>query len=294
MYLLKKQALIITAYHNEDMLEKNLRSFSKYFKCYVHIDAKSSLNNSNFLSKLNGIDDVYAISKYKINWGSYLHMMAVVDLLKEAYKDSDIIRFHIISGEDFPIKSFEEFYNFFEKDNLDKNFIELTDIRNMPIMKLRYEKFHFLHLLNRKSTNRGLILFDKIVRQFQYHIPFKRLIKFDYKGLMWCSITKEAVKVIFEYLTPKMIKSLKYCEIAEEFFIQNSLMESDLFRTVVPRSLRYTNWNGCLTGPQVLTIDKLEEINNSNDFFARKIKLDENDKCVNDLYIALKQKWDKQ
>ena len=85
----KKQALIITAYQNEEMLENNLKLFSQYFYCYVHIDKKSTLNNPEFLERLNEIENVYAVSKYQINWGSYLHMMAVVDLMKEAYKRSE-------------------------------------------------------------------------------------------------------------------------------------------------------------------------------------------------------------
>ena len=32
----------------------------------------------------------------------------------------------------------------------------------MPIMKLRYEKYHFLHIFNRKSKNKAIVLIDKI------------------------------------------------------------------------------------------------------------------------------------
>lgn len=288
----KKQALIITAYQNEEMLENNLKLFSQYFYCYVHIDKKSTLNNPEFLERLNEIENVYAVSKYQINWGSYLHMMAVVDLMKEAYKRSETIRYHIISGEDFPVKTFDEFYKFFEEDNSTKNFIELTDITSIDHFKLRYQKFHFLHIFNRKSKNLGIVVLDKLIRQLQYHLPFKRKIRFDYKGLIWGSITRDAVNVIFDYLTSSMIKSLKYCEIAEEFLLQNALMESKLRDTVVENNLRYANWEGCLTGPKVLTIEMLDEIKKSGAFFARKIQQDKENNSAYDLYLELKSMWE--
>lgn len=75
------QALIITAYKNKALLEKNIQLFSKYFKCFVHIDKKSDLNNADYIRRLNSIENTVVISKYKINWGSYLHMMAILDLL---------------------------------------------------------------------------------------------------------------------------------------------------------------------------------------------------------------------
>ena len=76
------QAFIITAYHNGELLERNLRLFAKEFRCFVHIDSGSQMNNQSYLSRLNEIENVKAISKYKINWGSYLHMMAILELLK--------------------------------------------------------------------------------------------------------------------------------------------------------------------------------------------------------------------
>lgn len=269
------QAFVITAYKNQGLLKKNLEVFSKYFKCFVHIDKKSSLNNKQFLDELNHMENVTAVSKYKINWGSYLHMMAILDLLKLVQNDSTITRVHIMSGEDFPVKSIREFYQFFEVENRYKNFMELTDITDIPVMHLRYEKFHFLHIFNRKSKNYLIKFLDKGIRQLQYHLPVKRKISFRYKGLVWSSISIEAVDQIIKYLTPNLIRELKYCEIAEEFMVQNALMESELRDTVVADNLRYANWAGCLTGPNILGIEEYEKIKDSNAFFARKIEYGE-------------------
>ena len=283
------QALIITAYRDGATLLKNMTLLSKYFLCYIHIDKKSALNTPEYLAKLNRLEHVTAISTYSINWGSYLHMMAIFDLLKAAYADSTHIqRFHIISGDDFPIQGYDAFVSFFEsKEHCRQNFIELTDIRNMPPMQRRYEKFHFLHIFNYKSKNVILQTLRKIIQHTQYLIPFRRRIHFDYKGLVWGSLSREGVARIMEYMTPQMIRTLKYCEIPEEFMLQNALMTSPLAETIVTDNLRYDDWNGCKTGPRVLELADYETLKASSAFFARKIQCSAENPKATELYQRL-------
>lgn len=278
------QALVITAYQNKTTLKRNLELFSKRFECFVHIDKKSPINTPEFLEELNSLERVTAISEYKINWGSYLHMMAILRLLQMALKKTEIDRIHIISGEDFPVKSYEEFHQFFEVEHPKENFIELTDIRNMPMVQRRYTKFHFQHIFNRKSKNKLIIFIDKAIRQMQYHLPFERKTRFDYKGLVWSSLSREGAERVLEYVTPKRIEVLKYTEAAEEFMVQNALMGSELEKTVVTDNLRFADWNQCLTGPKVLNIKDYEKIKKSACFFARKIHDKEDEPEAKALY----------
>lgn len=286
------QALVITAYQNKAALKRNLELFSKKFQCFVHIDKKSPINTPEFLRELNAMENVTAISRYKINWGSYLHMMAILDLLQMALKKPEISRIHIISGEDFPVKSYEEFQQFFQVEHPKENFIELTDIRNMPVMQRRYTKFHFLHIFNRKSKNKLIIFTDKVIRQIQYHLPFERKTHFDYKGLVWCSLTREGAERVIEYITPERIAVLKYTEAAEEFMVQNALMDSKLEKTIVKDNLRYADWNQCLTGPKVLKLKDYQKIKESNSFFARKIQDSKNEPEAKALYDRVFQEFE--
>lgn len=285
------QALIITAYQDKEAIKRNLEVLSKKFQCYIHLDKKSDLSEPKFLRELNAMKNVTAISRYKINWGSYLHMMAILDLMKMAVKEKEITRLHIISGEDFPVKSYHEFYEFFEVENKDKNFIELTDIRTMPVMKLRYEKFHFLHIFNRKSKNKAEVYLDKIIRQIQYHLPFKRKTSFDYKGLVWSSLSVEGAKQVIEYITPERVKVLKYTEAAEEFMVQNALINSPLEATIVTDNKRYDDWSGCLTGPKVLRLNDYDNIKASGAFFARKIQRSKKEPEAKALYKRLYEEF---
>jgi len=79
--------------------------------------------------------------------------------------------------------------------------------------------------------------------------------KIKYKGLIWCSITDDAVSHILKTVDAKLISVLKHCEIAEEFIVQNILMESQFKDSVVEGSLRFSLWEGeDLTGPRILDI----------------------------------------
>ena len=265
------QCLIITAYHNFEQLERNLTVWSRYFNCYVHIDKKADIATDENIKKLNQIENVYAESKYKINWGSYLHLMAILDLIRVAQKNEDNKYYHIISGDDYPLKKPEEFYSFF--DNNDKCYMECTDITNIPAMKLRYEIFHFMHLVNRKGKNKPLIFIDKVVRKIQTVLKVKRHRSFQYKGLVWGSFSRKAVDyVINRFDNSNDVKFLKYCEIPEEFLFQNYLMDSDFKQNVDFNNLRYSNWDEYpYTGPRVLKMEDYETVKNFDAFFARKI-----------------------
>lgn len=263
------QALIITAYKNYDQLVKNLKIYSEVFQCFVHIDAKSPISTKENLEELNRIPHVTALSTYKINWGSYYHMMAILDLLKLARSNPTIQRFHIISGEDFPIKAYGKFEEFFHENS--NNYLEVTDISEMPVMRLRYEKFHFMHIFNRQSPYGWVIFLDKVIRQVQYRIPFTRKTKYRYKGLVWSSITDEAIDLVLDNMDNKRIRNLKYCETAEEFFLQNILM-TKVPEKVVMDHLRFASWQkGSKFSPGYLDESDYPQIQQSSCFFARKI-----------------------
>jgi hypothetical protein len=284
------QALIITAYKDLDLLEENLKLFSGYFNCYVHIDKKAITDNSELLSRLNNIENVWAVSLYKINWGSYLHLMAIYKLLKKSLEDSDNTYFHIISGNDFPVKTPHEFEAFFTGNR--KNYFEVTDIRNMPVMQKRYQIYHFQHVFNRKSSNRAEVYIDKIIRHLQYMLHIRRKESYAYKGLVWGSITRDGAQCCVDYIEkPGRIHSLKYCENSEEFLLTNAILGNDKLReTVDYYNLRYSIWSHA-DSPDVLDMSNLDDIMSSDAFFARKIN-NKGTKSQKQLYDVLKAKYE--
>lgn len=104
------QAILITAYKNQDYLKKLIRFFSNKYKVYVHLDKKSKIQRDSLLLNKN----VTVIKKYIVNWGGLNHLLAILDLLEMALSDEQVKYIHIISGQDIPVKPLADFSNFEE------------------------------------------------------------------------------------------------------------------------------------------------------------------------------------
>ena len=92
-----KSAILITAYKNQNQLIELINQFSEsQFNVYVHLDKKSTINESQL--KMSFIDKhhIRIYSKYKVNWGSRNHLIAILFLAEQALKIKDNIYFHLI------------------------------------------------------------------------------------------------------------------------------------------------------------------------------------------------------
>ena len=114
--------------------------------------------------------------------------------------------------------------------------------------------------------------FDWYFCKVQKRLGIRRKITYRYKGLVYCHLTKSAAEYVLQYVknNPKYLKNLKLCNIGEEFFFQNILMYSPVFKnTICPEHLIYTKWNEGGVA-QFLTKDDLEEIMKDKYLFVRK------------------------
>lgn len=123
------QAILITAYKNKKNLLKLVKSFNDEMNIYIHIDKKSEELNENDFDKLN-FKNLFVIKKYNVEWGSYSHLLAVIDLMNMAVMDDKNTFIHIISGEDYKLKSISYFNENFE--DCDKIFCTVTECENLP------------------------------------------------------------------------------------------------------------------------------------------------------------------
>lgn len=265
-----KHAFIITAYKDFDFLKKTLEIYLQEADCYVHIDKKVSIPIA-FMEWVNKTKDVYVYSKYKINWGSYKHISAILYLIKKANMTEEYSYFHIISANSFINRPMKEVIRFFEQSG-EKNFLEVIDLEEddkRKILEPWYRYYHFLHLYD-KRTKLGNN-FDWYFCKVQKRLGVRRKITYKYKGLVYCHLTRNAVEFILEYIkkNPQYFRNLKFCNIGEEFFFQNILMYSHFKDNIYPNHLFYTKWNDG-GGAQVLTEDDWEEITKDEYLFVRK------------------------
>ncbi|MFL6753915.1 MAG: beta-1,6-N-acetylglucosaminyltransferase, partial [Sphingomicrobium sp.] len=78
-----------------------------FFRPFVHIDRRSEIGAAQ-ISELHALG--CDVSKaYPIRWGSFTHLEAILSLMRRALSAGGFDYVHIISGQDYPLKTAEEF-----------------------------------------------------------------------------------------------------------------------------------------------------------------------------------------
>ena len=277
------QCLLITAYkdfkHLESLVQRYL-AVCEGGKVFIHVDKKTPPEEYGFLeSKFDGNERVHFFSKYKISWGDFNHLMAVLFLMNQALKSTeveDLSYFHIVSGADYPIK--DDFSVFDGDTHIYMTCSPLVSTESS--IQNRYFIKHFLTSFGLQSKG-----YQRVNRWINHllkgHFMNKERIgpylKNDvYKGMIWVSMPKSAIQYVMNYIKTRdgraFLRGLRNCEIPEEVFFQTIFMNSVFRDKVVCDNLRFTSWvfkNGSI--PAVLDMDDYERMKGSNSFFCRKM-----------------------
>ena len=278
------QALIMTAYRDPRGLSRRLRALSRFVPCFVHADAKGEISQED-IRALNGLSGVYAIRKHKVNWGSICHLYAMLDLMRESLKDERNTHLHLISAQDFPTIAHDTFCKSFEGN--DRLHMQLLKTADYPELSHRYEHFHFMHIVNyRDKSERTENLIGRIDR-FQDNLHIKRRLSVPNKGLVWCSIPREAAEyALNEPANKRLLRKLRFTYIPEEFFFQNAFAGTAWEEKITGDALRFSIWDEPGRGtPALLNEKDLPAIDESGCVFCRKVDTD------SALYEILEERW---
>ncbi len=267
---MKKQAILITAYKEVNTLSKLITLFGENFNFYIHIDKKSNLSTEG----LDRFDNVFVSKKYKVNWGGFNHLKAILHLSKEALKNNENTFFHLITGEDFPIKSVKEFLALDQSKNY-LDYFEVTDVHDVWFDRLN--TFQFYDYFNAK-IEKQLYYLSIIVRlQRKYKINRSYSKSFPqkvYAGSTYWSLNRNALEYVINYPDTNILTRFKYTFCSEEFYFQTILLNSPLVNSIVCKNLRYYDWDSGRGGyPAFLDMTDFDKLISLKDyFFARKIK----------------------
>ncbi|HNW96923.1 MAG TPA: beta-1,6-N-acetylglucosaminyltransferase [Bacteroidales bacterium] len=280
-----KHGILITAYKNLEQLIEIVNFFDENFKFYIHIDRKSK-PDKEIIQKLNTIKKVkFITSKFKINWGGRNHLLSILLLAKEALRNPDLEYFHLISGQDFPIKNTSYFINFFNTYK-GKDFLEYTKMpanewnnrgldRSGGMDRINY--YNFYDVFNERKKQKWISFFIKLQQKINFKRPVSKQIPQFYLGSTWWSLSKETLTFVIDYTGKNkyLIKRLKHTFCSEEIYFQTVIMNSDYSKKVINDNLRYIDWESGLrygSIPAILDITDLDKINSSDKLFARKIE----------------------
>lgn len=269
-----KQAILITAYKDVDHLCDLINYFPESsFEFYIHFDKKSKADLQPLL-ELRTQRTIFISRKYKVNWGGRNHLRAILLLAAAALKNNELVFFHLISGQDFPVKHPDYFLNDFDKE---KDYLQTVPY---PVKHLRngardwYELYNFYDLLDAKKYMSVI----RFLRNLQLRFGFTRKLSTGFStvfyGSTYWSLTRSTLQAVVAYTNthPRFLRRMQHTFCSEEIYFPTVILNSPHASKIVNDNLRYIAWEsgGKSGSPKFLDIRDFETINNSTKLFARK------------------------
>ena len=290
-----RQAYLIIAHRYDETFKTLLRMLdSDENDIYVHMDLKNKQFDEDDCRKLIKKSSIYFTKRTSVTWGGYSQINSELILLEMATAHRKYNYYHLLSGQDLPIKSNNEIMNFFKKHQgvefvaFDKEKFDCDD-------RVRY--FYPLQEMvgrNRKSflgrISSAMTLFQKVA-----HLKRNAEIQFQ-KGPNWFSITDDLARYVIE--RKEWIRKAFHDTICcDEVFLQtiviNSVFADRIYQYASTKNteeaaMRLVDWER--GGPYVFKSEDYSELLNSNMIFARKFDCQTDNNIVNKLYAKERQR----
>lgn len=286
-----RHAFLIIAHNNPEILYAQLEILDSVdVDFYFHLDAKMKVNKLDLESHALK-SKIYYIKPKKIRWGHYSQIECELRLLEAAVNSGKgYDYYHLLSGVDMPLKSYQDIDAFFKK-NSGKEYIHFDEKTVDENVRERISMYHFCP--GRANWQRKI---NGIFIKIQKILKVDRLKKLGWKvqkGANWFSITEDLAKDIVR--NKEMIqKHFKYSFCGDEVFLQTYVFNSkfclslysDRFDNDYHACMRLIDWKR--GNPYVFGIDDFEELMECDYMFARKFDYNSKPEIVDKLKVQLK------
>lgn len=277
-----KQVILILAHKNMSQLVKLVSYFEGKCDIFIHVDKKADFSKKELASlfQMSGVKGVY--QKFSVSWAGFSILRCEMFLLEEALKHSDGDYFHLLSGQDYPLRPLDEFLHFFHETDregfLRSRQLPYSLFDDATFFRMQY--YVLTDWINAKPIEGKNKVFKFI--NWQKKLGIKRRIPDQlerlYGGSAWFSISKRSAEYLWDYTRkhPSFYRRLKYTFYPEEVYVGSVLMNSNWTGYIEnDENLRCILWNnpGKDCSPIDLTSEHLEKILKSGKmFFARKFE----------------------
>ncbi|WP_040203788.1 beta-1,6-N-acetylglucosaminyltransferase [Neobacillus jeddahensis] len=247
---------------------------------YVHIDKRSYKEIYHKILKHSNVKVLE--NSVVCEWGNISQITATILLLREVLaskKNYDYVCLR--SGQDLLVK---DGFKGFLSENSGKIFMGFREIKkkdlvgmeiNWPkVTRSRYNSAHPFRIYRR-------IIHDLYQKGFNL-FPNKNQWPNEYMfftGSQWFTIPLEAAKYIIEFIDKNewYYRFFENTLAPDEWFFHTLIMNSPFKVKVVKNNYLFLKWGGKFTdigSPVCLTFKDIQQIEESNDFFARKFDED--------------------
>ena len=275
-----RQAYMIIAHHDIPLLKKLVGALDiPEHDIYIHFDKAHYTDEVRTVTASNA--NLTIVSEIAVHWGSYSMIRCELLLLRLATQTPHSY-YHLLSGDDLPLKSAREIYEFFE--NTDKQYVQF---REPELPRRHYDWVYYVHISREKfRTGKGILkplnawyrFADKTGVRVQKLLGLKKEKKYFpkvQKGFQWFSITEDFAKYILS-MEREIEEDFGYTYIPDETVIPTVLLNSPFLKDqAAPEKynspeqiMRFIDWNR--GGPYTFTIEDLNLLKNSGCMFARK------------------------
>lgn len=274
------QAVLILAHKNIDQVIELVERLSQTFEIYIHFDKKVTLTDDQ-KAFLNNSKSHY-FSKYDVKWGSYSIVRATIDMMKMALENPNIEYFHLISGQDWPLKDPQLIYNSFEENNkIYMNYWRALDMRKTGEPEIWWAKYYFNYDQVNRRTMFGKI-YHRLLLLGQTALRINKLKKYGidpeniYAGQEWVDIPRDALSYAIDYYEnhSKLQKIFLTSFCSDEMWLQTILCNSPKYRSRIDkdihRFIELVEKHG--SHPAILDEDDFGKIQQGDYWWGRKIE----------------------
>lgn len=264
---MKKHALLIQAHQDISYFIKLAKS-QPNVNFYVHMDAKSDYFPDAETAQLANV----FLLKHRITvrWGGFSQIEATLKLFETAFANKENAYFHLVSGEDVVLQSFEV---------IEKQWQQRFDFQAMMTCEMAPQyAYRFIMDSPHADSNWQRQLTGKIITKLQQGVakvkPYHSAIYF---GSQWFSVTREDWEKIVPF-TDEYSDFFRHKLVPDEHFFQTLITEkltnqirlSNDNRRQIIFDKNVNNGNS----PIYLDLLKLERAKFDGYWFARKVKKD--------------------
>ena len=296
---MQKQAYLILAHKNDFTFHRLLSVLDdERNDLFIHMDKKNTDYSEEEVRKLVHASNVYFTKRQDVHWASFQQISAELELLKLSVKTGNYMYYHLISGEDFPLKSQDEIYEFF-KNNQGKEFVGFDSPKfDEELYGNRIRYYHYVQLFWDRKHLTKFKLYRKLDHYFEVlqrmvGVRRNRDVVFQ-KGPNWFSITNDLAKYVLEQ-EDWIHKTFEHTSFTDELFLQTIVINSKFKDALYYKGfddnyvsiVRLIDWNR--GGPYVFRLEDLDELLHSDRMFARKFVSSIDSDIIVELEEAIKK-----
>ncbi len=268
----EKHAICIQCHNKPELINSLIKLLPKEnFDFYIHVDEKSDIYYDIVRE-----ENIFFSERIDVCWGCSSQIKATL-ILFDIIPTGKYKYIHLISGNDFIIKSVEEFLEFFS--GKDTEYIESNIINGNSSLnwESRY-KVWYPGFLIKRPTYKLTRLLRFIYRVFvmrtgilkKRNLPVREF----YGGSSWFSITDDMLTWMKMYLSEHndYLEFFEHSLCCDEVFFSTLVRQSPYVDRIANDALRYLIWQGSNTGgPKELQKEDVGAMVVSPKLFARKI-----------------------